>query len=273
MRTRRQVLQGVGIAGVAALAPAQLLTARKSAAVPVAGVNVQAWNVVNAATGGHMAGERFYSGSGVPGGYPHLPGIVRRGVFSFKPNMNDVLSGKLDSQLRALAGKVPAGQAACGWDEGELPHNGFTPSQIQRFHAHVAPIFRAAGAKYVQIAGSYGEKHFGSRVFAEYISGHVDAVYLDGYGRTAGQAPADIFGPAADAVTSAVGKSMPRGITETNSMIASQRADWIRSAGKLAAAGGYEVFLTFWKAGTPIAWLPHDSETIAVMRGQSEGQY
>lgn len=238
--------------------------------IPLFGLNSREWRAIEGALGGGVRGERCYAPphtgtSGVPARWFRANAGVKRLVGSFKPDISAVLSGNLDAELHALARQVPSPHMVTAWHEGEEPHSGsgLTAARLQAFHAHVAPIFRDAGKKYVQILGSYSIHTRGKNLPA-WISPHVDAVYLDGYQRVTGVTPDDIFGPMEEAITRAVGTRMPRGITETNSAFPGKRPAWFAAAWRYARAHHHQVFLTFWGPG--FGWLPGDRATIGVLR-------
>jgi hypothetical protein len=274
--TRRQMLGGSLATAGLLLVPLPRVTQGPMipASHPVFGMNSRQWSSINSALGGRVRGERCYAPprtgtDGVPAHWFRAASSVRRLVGSFKPNVSAVLSGKLDAELHALAHQVPSPHIVTAWHEGEEPNSGsgFTAAQLQAFHAHVAPIFKNAGKKYVQILGSYSI-HTRGKELPAWVSPHVDAVYLDGYQRVTGVTPHDIFSPMEEAITKAVGKKMPRGITETNSAFPSKRPAWFGAAWNYAMENHHEVFLTFWNADFP--WLAGDHATITKLRSISQ---
>jgi hypothetical protein len=177
------------------------------------------------------------------------------------------VSGKLDGQLHAFAAKVPAGSAVTLWHEGEERNSGahVSPSTLVKMHARAARIFRAEGAKYVQIVGGYSPIALG-RALPHYICGEVDAVYNDGYQYRRGESAAEVFGAVYEAITIAAGKNMPRGITETNTQFAGARSHWFEAAWQYAVSHHYQVFFSYWNAEPRYRWHPGDKATIATLR-------
>ena len=180
MPTRRQILHGMGVLAIGGLAVNKPLMQplyphsraaarpirRATAGRPGCGVNKGSggtWQAVSAATGG-LIGYRGYDtpAQGTPASWPGpgaspLPEAASLQVISIKPNINEVLSGALDDQLRAFARSVPAGAMVTCWHEGEAAGNGYTTAQILSLHARCYPIFKAAspGCRYGQIVTCY----------------------------------------------------------------------------------------------------------------------
>lgn len=266
---RRQLLAGAAVLGMAGMVGGKS-TASPS---PVFGVNQIWWSTVNAAIGGGIKGERCECPPpSVPSSWFRTGSSVTTAVGSFRPNIEAVLAGDLDAQLRAFAAKVPRGCAVTVWHEGEEagPHGAHVPpATLRNLHAHCHSIFQAAGAKYVQIVGCYSQFTRGKNL-SSYISPVVDAVYLDGYQYHAQETFDDVFAVPAQAITAACGQSMPRGITETNTHNVNGRPAWFSDGYAYAQANQHEVYFCFWTTGKFLSWLPGDSATIAALKKISD---
>jgi hypothetical protein len=275
MQTRREMLR-TGLAALGGIAGAQLLRANPATAstvsVPVFGVDSQAFAVINSALGGHIPGERCYSPEGVPAAWPRVPGSVRLVVASIRPNIQKVLSGGYDSQLRAYAAKIPAGQIVCVWNEGERHNLGYTAKEISAVQAHCYPILKEGSphCKVVQVITTYSLLTRGKSL-GSYLSPHVDAIYMDSYQLDAGKTVEEDIGATANAIHAAVG-SKPLGIAEVNSQVLGSRANWFKAAWALAKANDYEIFMPFFNSSATYRWLPHDAATISALREMVNAQ-
>ena len=267
---RRQLLAGVAAIGAAGLVGGKTAASPR----PVFGVNQLLWSTVYAAIGGGIKGERCdYPPPAVPSAWFKTGSSVTTAVGSFRPNIEAVLAGKLDAQMRAFAAKIPKGCAITVWHEGEEagPHGAHVPAAtLRKLHAQCHSIFHAAGVKYVQIVGCYSQFTRG-KTLSSYISPVVDAVYLDGYQYHSGEPLAHVFAAPAEAITAACGKSMPRGITETNTHSVRGRPAWFSDVYAYAQANQHQVCFCWWGTGPHLSWLPNDSATIATLKKINDG--
>lgn len=279
--TRRQVLQGMGLAAVGGIVAASVpgLIQSASAATnagaktPVFGINDLDWGVVSAALGGGVRGKRLssFGPNGVPRNWPRVESSVRLVVDSFNPDIAKVLSGELDEQIVKFAAKIPAGQTVSVWHEGERENLGHTAKEITGVQERCYRLLKQGSPKcrVVQIITCYSlisrKSSFGS-----FLAPMVDGIYLDGYQRDSSITVSGMIGKCADAVRSVVGHKMPLGLAETNSWVPSLRPAWFKDAWSLAKDEGYEVFFPFFaQAGNPgrvVNWAPHDTSTIRELR-------
>jgi hypothetical protein len=293
MPTRRQILHGMGVLAIGGLAVNKPLMQplyphsraaagpirRVTAGRPGCGVNKGSggtWQAVSAATGG-LVGYRGYDtpAQGTPAAWPGpgaspLPEAASLQVISIKPNINEVLSGALDDQLRAFARSVPAGAMVTCWHEGEAAGNGYTTAQILSLHARCYPIFKAAspGCRYGQIVTCYtASRPSGHYPLGQWMAPGLDFYGLDGYQPASSHTVASVFGVAADQIRARLG-NVPLAVTECNSAVQPGRAEWFHDSWAWAQANKCLTYFTFWDpagSGSAYEWLPDDVAAIAAL--------
>jgi hypothetical protein len=253
------------------------LTGPAASGRPRCGVNKGTggmWQAVSAATGG-LVGYRGYDtpGQGTPASWPGpgaspVPSAASLQLISIKPDMDDVLSGSLDHELRAFARRVPAGDMVTCWHEGETAANNFTTAQILDLHAHCYPIFKAASPDclYGQIATCYtATRASGHYPLGQWMAPGLDFYGLDGYQANRTHTAATVFGAAADQVQGALGK-VPLAVTECNSAVRAGRPQWFKDTWAWARANSCLTYFTYWESAgsaSAYAWLPDDTAAIA----------
>ena len=293
MPTRRQVLDGMGALAAGGLITRSPLLRRVDqrymipadrpyrgySALPVCGANKgprPMWPAISSATEG-LDGFRGYNtpGQGVPAAWPGpganpMPAAASLPVISIKPDIGEVLSGSLDSQLGAFAALVPAGAMVTCWHEGETAGNGLAAGQVRALHAYCRPIFKAASprCRYGQIVSCYtATRASGHYPLGRWMAPGLDFYGLDGYQASSSHTAASVFGTAARQIERAVG-AVQLAVTECNSVIPAGRPKWFRETWSWARAHGCLTYFTFWDgagSGAPYAWLPGDSATISAL--------
>jgi len=234
------------------------------------------WQAVSAATGG-LAGFRGYDtpAQGLPASWPGpgaspVPGAASLQVISIRPNIDDVLSGSLDHELRAFAGRIPAGDMVTCWHEGEATHHNFTTAQILGLHAHCYPIFKAASphCRYGQIVTCHtATPASGHYPLGQWMAPGLDFYGLDGYQATRSHTAATVFGAAAHQIQGALG-TVRLAVTECNSAILASRTQWFKDTWSWARKNDCLTYFTYWESegsASSYAWLPDDDASIAAL--------
>jgi hypothetical protein len=227
--------------------------------LPALGMSHAGYAPAIAAGLGPIPVARLYNdpAAGVPAVYPG-PGLTRPAgahlALSIKPNMADVIAGKLDGQLAAYFKQAAPGDDVTGWHEGERHNEGTPAATVLAFHARMARVFAAsapAGARYGQCFTAFSATN--GRV-NQWTAPRLGFYAIDGYQSDAAQTPQSIFGAWLDELPSAAAMG-PLAVWECNSTLADvNRAAWLTASYGWAKHVQADTFAIFY--GNSIPWTP-----------------
>lgn len=213
------------------------------------GTNSLAWAQASRDLPGGLTSYRCYftPGQNIPSAWPVTPAGATA-IVSIKPNVTDLLAGKLKSQLAQFTAGAPFGSMLTAYHEcnREMP-----AGQITAVHEYLAANM-PAGVSFGAIYDTYKPQH--GQDLKPFVVKGLDWYSLDGYSvDSVKETPSNIFGAAWSAVESVAGPSAKIGVTETNSRF--NPALWIPAAWSWSAIRGAFCFAPFFNAPSGIPYL------------------
>jgi hypothetical protein len=234
--------------------------------LPLFGVNSASWDDINTALGGIKTWRAYNTpGQSVPGHYPGTGTVPPNTIpiVSIKPNIPDLLAGKLDTALANYIKQIPHGSYFTAWHEGET-NDGWTAPQIVACHAYMLSHVKAnnAAVNYCQIFGNYFMQH--SQGGPQWVGLGLPFYFMDGYGSSDKDDFDSIFAPTAK-IIEGVAPGAKLGITEINHHTVGDRAAFFTNCYAGAKANNYVTFTPFYSTGQGIPWLTSDTASIAAL--------
>lgn len=189
-------------------------------------------------------------------------------VVSFRPNIKDVLAGKLDAKLETFFATVPSGAYVSAWAEGEGARFKYSPQQIIDLHAHLKPLFDASApldAFYGQIFMSYSASPMG-RGITPFVCYDLDFYGIDLYGDGTNK-PQDVLGAAWNQFP-LTGRIL---VTESNTPNPSQAVVWHSDAYRLSRNYGATAYMPYFGTGAGShVFNPANAALVAVLKESAE---
>ncbi len=239
------------------------------------GCNAGVFDLIKAAVPGTI-GCRSYRDevNHIPGEWPGKPGS--KSLVSLRPHPDDLLSGALDDQIKALLAVATAGAELTVWHEaGSLDYPDYiTPTSVRQMHVHMHSLCKPTRVRYgVIIIGETAS--LGQWIpFRPYV--------MDWYGFDLFMTP---HFTNADGTINRVnliqrmdsmlalarersGRRWPQLVVgETNSEFPELRSEWFSTIAQWLVNHGGRRMHTFWKADGEESgpWLPNDTATIRTM--------
>lgn len=233
------------------------------------GVNNSVFEDVDANVGGIATTRAYVPPNGDFSTWPGQsagkikPGVV--GVLSLRPNLVDVVSGKLDGALNAYMNQCPAETMLTLWHECNLPMHKLSASEYKAAMLHLLEL-RNEGNFEVAIGcifSTYPVTYENETIEPWYPTRYMDFFALDGYKRHANETPELIFAPSFDLLTHS-----DMYITETNTHIGPQ-ASWFDDVATFAEQYALKGVAGWW--GLPggkygdLAYDPSDAALNAAL--------
>lgn len=211
----------------------------------------------------------------IPTVWPGMPGS--KSLVSLRPHPDDLLSGALDQQIRALLAVAAPGAQLTVWHEaGMLDYPPYiTPASVRQMHVKMHNLCAPTPVGYgVIICGNpaemqvwiprvpYAMDWYGIDVYmTDYMTKPDGTVYHERLKRR--------LDDMLDLARDRTGQTWPRIVVpETNSPHPSRRPEWFTAIADWLAAKGGRRMLAFWKVDGPLSgpWLPNDTATINALR-------
>jgi hypothetical protein len=231
----------------------------------------------------HPTGQRIYLNEAkfpgpVPKAWPMITGNPAHACVSIRPDLNELLKGDLDTDLKRFLRSAPGGptsllglwhEASTGGPAGVYKKAGITGAQLTAAQTHVQKLSHHIGANVkVGAIDVVGIEHPGT-----WMAKDLDFYACDIYdNRTCTAKPYEMLGKFKDECDALVtsGKATI-GVAETNSRCSGRRPFWFHTVWSWLQTRGFtsntSCFLTFWRlhATESGGWLPHDKATIAAL--------
>ena len=250
-----------------------------------AGANARVFSFMQAA---HLkpTGQRIYLNEAkfpgpVPGSWPVISGSPAHACVSIRPDLDELLDGKLDGALKKFLHSAPGGPTSLLGLWHEASTGG--PAGVYR---HVTPHVTGAKLTAAQTHVQKLSHHIGANVRVgaidvvgitrpdEWMARDLDFYACDIYdNKECSARPYHMLGRFKDECDKLVRSgSAVIGVTETNSRCSKRRPFWFHTVWSWLRDHGFDsntsCFLTFWRlhATESGGWLPHDKATIRVLK-------
>jgi hypothetical protein len=232
----------------------------------------------------HPTGQRIYLNEAkypgpVPQKWPVISGNPAHACVSIRPDLDKLLKGHLDVDLKQFLRSAPGGptsllglwhEASTGGPAGIYRHLDITGRKLTAAQSHVRELAHHIGANVkVGAIEVIPIEHPGTWM-AKDLDFYACDIYDD---RECKAKPYEMLGKFKDQCDALMKSGHATiGVTETNSRCSGRRPFWFHTVWSWLHTRGFtsntSCFLTFWRlhARESGGWLPHDKATIAALK-------